>query len=110
LFKAAAKSLVGETGWLLASYLLALMLMGALVGFPQVWRSGLDIQMHNTYFVFPPAAAGLPLFLPVATLVTLSRATRVGFRLISINLVLGLLLILWFLVVNWLSSALGGIR
>jgi hypothetical protein len=90
-----------EIAWLLGSWAISFGWLGWIIGFKQLWARQLDIQMHNTYFVLPPWAAALPLFLFTATSSTSMRVTATRFRRRSTLLVFGILAVLWTLFVAY---------
>ncbi|MBO2010963.1 hypothetical protein [Hymenobacter negativus] len=82
-------------------------MLSKLLGYDYFWKPELDIQMHNTYFVFQPLLFTALLFLPIATVVTGVRALIGAFRHFGPNAVLTSLTVIWSLtlllaVAGWL--------
>ena len=74
------KRMLVEIAWLLGSWAISFGLLGWLIGFNQLWVKQLDIQMHNTYFVFGNFHVTVLLFLLVALVVTSARAIAAPLR------------------------------
>ncbi|RZL14099.1 MAG: hypothetical protein EOO62_06375 [Hymenobacter sp.] len=84
-----------EIAWLLGSWAISFGLLGLVVGFSRLAAGPLDIQMHNQYFVLSVGYAVFPIFVFVATVVTVVRGVLGRFKQDSIKAVLGLLSIVW---------------
>jgi hypothetical protein len=89
--------IVTEIAWLLGSWAFSYVVLGMAVGFNYLAAGPLDIQMHNTYFVLSTGYAVFPIFILVATVVTVVRGVVAGFKHNSIKVVLGLLASVWAL-------------
>ncbi|MCR5888432.1 hypothetical protein LRS06_11770 [Hymenobacter sp. J193] len=85
----------------LAALTVSILLVGALLGFGQLLQPVVDVQMHNTYFVFPPYGLVLAVFVPLALLaglvVRLSRHSLAGLILMLALHVAGISLCSWLL-------------
>jgi hypothetical protein len=86
-----------ELAWLLGSWAFSWALLSQLWSYNYLWQKQLDIQMHNTYFVFQPLLLTTLVFLPVATVVTGVRVLARGFRHFGPNAVLVILATIWSL-------------
>jgi hypothetical protein len=98
-----------EALWLLGCYALSFLLFGVLSGSWVFWRSTLDIQMHNTYFVISKMQAILPLFWVLALVITSARAIAAPLRTRYtwvVLLVLGTVVILLILLAVLLANKL----
>jgi DMSO/TMAO reductase YedYZ heme-binding membrane subunit len=84
-----------ELAWLLGSWAFSFVLLGLVVGFNRLAAGPLDIQMHNQYFVLSTGYAVFPIFVFVATIVTVVRGVLGRFKQNNIKAVLGLLAIVW---------------
>ncbi|MDJ0366023.1 hypothetical protein QMK33_12740 [Hymenobacter sp. H14-R3] len=84
-----------ELAWLLGSWAFSFALLGVVFGFGRLAAGPLDIQLHNRYFMLTAGYATFPVFVLVATVVTVVRGVLVRFRQDSIKAVLGLLGIVW---------------
>ena len=87
-----------EIAWLLGSWAFSWLLLGWLLGYPNLWQPQLDIQMHNTYFVFQPWLFTTLLFIPIATVVTGVRVLAGAFLHFGPNAVLTGLAVVWSLI------------
>ncbi|GAA4022709.1 hypothetical protein GCM10022409_03120 [Hymenobacter glaciei] len=47
-----ARIWIRELAWLLGSWAFSWALLNQLLGYKYLWHPELDIQMHNTFFVF----------------------------------------------------------
>jgi len=92
-----ARKALAELAWLLGSWAFSWLLLSQLFGYNYFWKPQLDIQMHNTYFVFKPLLFTTLLFLPIATVVTGVRTLVGAFRHFGPNAVLTVLAIIWSL-------------
>lgn len=86
-----------ELAWLLGSWAFSWALLSQLLGFGYLWQPVLDIQMHNTYFVFQPLLLTTLVFLLIATVVTGVRVLAGAFRHFGPNIVLVALATIWSL-------------
>ncbi|WP_231403266.1 hypothetical protein [Hymenobacter guriensis] len=86
----------------MAALTVSILLVGALLGFRQLLQPVVDVQMHNTYFIFPPYGLVLAVFVPLALLaglvVRLSRHSLAGLILMLALHVAGISLCSWLLV------------
>jgi hypothetical protein len=87
-----------ELAWLLGSWAFSWLLLSQLLGYDYLWKPQLDIQMHNTYFMFQPLLFTTLLFLPSATVVTGVRVLVGAFRYFGRNAVLIGLATVWSLI------------
>ena len=105
------RAFITELAWLAGCYVLAGLAMGALLGYRLVLPGGVvDIQLHNTYFVLSWWLVVLPLFLVVASPLTLGRAARGRFARPSTNVALGVLGLGWVFLLALLSLWVYGLR
>jgi len=74
------KAIKTEGLWLLGCYVLVLGIFRIMMGSWRFWQGTLDIQMHNTYFVFGNFHVTVLLFLLVALVVTSARAIAAPLR------------------------------
>jgi TRAP-type C4-dicarboxylate transport system permease small subunit len=97
------KAIKTELLWLLSCYVLVLGIYRIMAGSWRFWQGTLDIQMHNTYFVFSNVHVTVLLFLLVALVVTSARAIAAPLRtrytwvvllLLGTPFLLGILLII----------------
>lgn len=86
-----------EIAWLLGSWAFSWALLSQLWGYNYPWHRQLEIQMHNTYFVFQPLLLTTLVFLPVATVITGGRVLAGAFRHFGPNAVLVALATVWSL-------------
>jgi len=105
-----AKDVLVEIAWLLGSWAISFGLLGWAIGFNQMGARQLDIQLHNTYFVLPPWALGLPIFAFFATILTSVRAFKTRFRQRATLVVLLLLGMLSILLASWVGWMLKSLR
>ena len=77
-----------ELAWLLGSWAFLWVSLSQLFGYSYLGHPQLDIQMHNTYFVFQPLLFTMLLFLTVATVLTGVRVLVGAFRHFGPNAVL----------------------
>lgn len=86
-----------EIAWLLGSWAISFVLLGLVVGFSRLAAGPLDIQLHNRYFMLSVGYAVFPIFVVVATIVTVVRGALGRFKSNTIKAVLGLLGVVWAL-------------
>jgi hypothetical protein len=99
-----------ELAWLLGSWAFSFGLLGLVVGFSRLAAGPLDIQMHNQYFMISTGYAVFPIFVVVATIVTVVRGVLVRFKSNTIKAVLGLLAIVWAFLLLVISALVKNMR
>ena len=100
-----ARIWIRELAWLLGSWAFSWLLLSQLFGYNYLWHPQLDIQMHNTYFVFQPLLVTTLVLLPVATIVTGVRVMVSGFRHFGSTAVLLVLASVWTLLGSFIALA-----
>ena len=100
-----ARIRIRELAWLLGSWAFSWLLLSQLFGYNYLWHPQLDIQMHNTYFVFQPWLLTTLLFLPMATVVTGGRVLVSSFQDVGPRAVLLGLAGSWSLLATFVACA-----